>query len=275
MSQGLASSWSSIVASYAPWQIMFFGVLLFDAAYLTVICAAFAVPDLYGFPSFIADLNIQPRKVKEKWEIFAKSTNATTGNTLLAMIAVGMMTLYSVLTDAGIRVTPDLPAAWEVLRDVVMLALFHETYFYFVHRLLHSIPFLYRNIHKKHHEFVAPNSFAAFYVHPIEDFINQFPVAYFFPAVIFRVHFVTLMAWQIYAVTLNIRDHVGYKFPKWFPFYRVFWLDPIFHDFHHEKYNCNYGAIGIWDSILGTGRNPRAEEEAEEAKSKAKSTKSD
>ena len=25
------------------------------------------------------------------------------------------------------------------------------------------------------------------------------------------------------------------------------WLDPAYHDYHHEIFNCNYGQVGIWD----------------------------
>jgi methylsterol monooxygenase len=43
---------------------------------------------------------------------------------------------------------------------------------------------------------------------------------------------------------MTINSHCGYHFP--------FFPSPEFHDYHHLKFNTNYGVVGILDSLHGT-----------------------
>ncbi|KPM06166.1 hypothetical protein QR98_0046390 [Sarcoptes scabiei] len=62
-------------------------------------------------------------------------------------------------------------------------------------------------------------------------------------------HRLTYYLWVLYATLLTLSDHCGYHFP--------FTLPPIFHDFHHLKFNVNYGILGLLDWIHGTDKQFR------------------
>jgi sterol desaturase/sphingolipid hydroxylase (fatty acid hydroxylase superfamily) len=68
-------------------------------------------------------------------------------------------------------VTDDLPPFYWMFIQFWGMNVLHTTMFYWIHRTLH-IPFLYRTIHKQHHEFKETAVPVSEYFHPIEDFFN-------------------------------------------------------------------------------------------------------
>jgi len=112
-------------------------------------------------------------------------------------------------------------------------------------------------MHKQHHEFRSPIALASGYAHPVEFLFGPFrrclhfclltstpPVNVIPLAVgplVMRAHLTTTLLW--FAVTSIGTEvhHCGYRFP-WH-----FGDQPNFHDYHHEKFNFNYGLLGILD----------------------------
>jgi methylsterol monooxygenase len=121
-----------------------------------------------------------------------------------------------------------------------------EIFFYYSHRLFHH-PLLYSKVHKIHHQWTVPISISSVYCHPLEQLIcNLWPIVAG-PVLLGDLcgnHILSAWLWIIFTLTSTTVMHSGYHFP--------FMLSPQAHDFHHRRFNENYGSLGILDYIHGT-----------------------
>ena len=139
--------------------------------------------------------------------------------------------------------------------SVLVILFLHDTYFYWMHRLMHH-PRLYRYVHLVHHKSVNPSPWAAYAFHPVEAVLEAgiFPLVLFLipahPVALFS--FVTLMLW------FNVYGHLGYElFPaKLYRHPLGRWLNSsVYHNLHHERFAGNYGLyFTFWDRWMGTLR---------------------
>ncbi|KAJ5925540.1 hypothetical protein N7454_008179 [Penicillium verhagenii] len=236
--------WSDIVESHSPQRIEFLGTLL-------VQILAFWLPSIFYLcldviaPSFSQNHKIQPAPKQPTRNDIARCFLVVTQNQILSSVL--HLTLLFTSTKAGsrssYRVESTLPGVVEFARDFLISLLLRETMFYYSHRLLH-IPYLYRQIHKKHHKFTAPIALAAQFAHPIEHiFANALPIS--LPPQLLRSHVLTFwvfLAWELFN-TATV--HSGYDF---------FHNKAKMHDLHHEKFNLNYGSVGLLDWVHGTNK---------------------
>ncbi|TNE69711.1 MAG: fatty acid hydroxylase family protein [Bacteroidetes bacterium] len=142
-----------------------------------------------------------------------------------------------------------------LILSVVLVIVLHDTYFYWMHRLMHH-PKLYRYIHLVHHKSVNPSPWAAYSFHPVEAVIE----AGILPLVLFLMplHPIAIMAFVTIMLWFNVYGHLGYElFPKWMydhPLGR--WLNTsVYHNLHHERFHGNYSLyFTFWDRVMGTMR---------------------
>mmetsp|Transcript_22646 Transcript_22646/g.49469 ORF Transcript_22646/g.49469 Transcript_22646/m.49469 type:complete len:177 (+) Transcript_22646:875-1405(+) len=138
-------------------------------------------------------------------------------------------------TEFGLRLDTDLPRHSERLWHLVAVLVVNEVLFFYSHWAMHS-RHLYSRFHKQHHEFTAPVGIVAIYCHPVEFFVcDLIPLtAAFYPC---RCHVFFALMWTFGAVIGTQVHHSGYRMP----WTTCFDEQPDYHDFHHEKFKCNYG----------------------------------
>lgn len=130
----------------------------------------------------------------------------------------------------------------------------NEMGFYITHRLAHEVPWLYKAIHKQHHQYVGPASPAAEYANPIETVITaQIPTLGWCVLFSSQVHPVVWLSWLAWRTSETYECHSGYCF-------KGTWLDKLgllnanlteHHEFHHTVNKGNYGTE-VTDMLFGT-----------------------
>ena len=139
-----------------------------------------------------------------------------------------------------------------VIAQLAVIFIIDDTFFYFIHRLIHVNKFLYKKIHRIHHEANMPIAIDYIYAHPIE-----WMVGYIGPFIgIFLYGGVSIYTFWLYLIIRNLHEifvHSGIK--SSFFMYKIF---PLFannehHDIHHSKYECNYAStLTLWDTLFKT-----------------------
>jgi sterol desaturase/sphingolipid hydroxylase (fatty acid hydroxylase superfamily) len=131
-----------------------------------------------------------------------------------------------------------------------------ELIIYWVHRLHHTLPFLWRWVHQLHHSAERVDVFGAAYFHPFEILEGTVVGVLFFNVVLGLAPEAALLAalWQ----PLNgVFQHGNIKTPAWLGYVIQ---RPEAHCVHHERgiHGFNYANLPLWDLVFGTFRNPVA-----------------
>ncbi len=139
--------------------------------------------------------------------------------------------------------------------SVFLMLILHDTYFYWMHRLIHQ-PTLYKRIHLVHHKSTNPSPWAAYAFHPLEGVLEAavvFPIVLFIP-----FHFSALLTFLMIMIIYNVYGHLGFElYPKRFSNHPIGkWLNTsVNHNQHHKHFNGNYGLYFLfWDRWMGTLR---------------------
>ena len=139
------------------------------------------------------------------------------------------------------------------LFTTAFIIFFHDTYFYWIHRLMHH-PLFYERVHKVHHLSKDPTPWAAFAFHPAEALLE----IGFVPILIFTLplHFTSLIILSMWQILFNVMGHLGYEiFPRSTPNNALLkWLNTSTnHNMHHKYVRCNYGLyFNLWDRLMNT-----------------------
>lgn len=146
------------------------------------------------------------------------------------------------------------PGALEILRDVAISALVFEVLFYYAHRILHEVDWLYRTVHSTHHYHTHPVAWTGVHCSPTEMLVaNVFPAAA--GPVLLGSHPVTRAFWWFIAIVTVVTTHSGLCLPC-MPNARM-------HDAHHELSGECFGSLGILDALHGTNRRFMKRQEAD------------
>jgi Delta7-sterol 5-desaturase len=136
-----------------------------------------------------------------------------------------------------------------------LMFIIHDTYFYWMHRLMHH-PKLFRIFHLVHHHSTNPSPWAAYAFHPLEAIVEVgIFVVFLFTIPIHRVH---LPVFFLLSIIYNVYGHTGYEiYPKGFSRHWLGrWINTsVNHNLHHQYFKGNYGLYFLfWDRVMGTIR---------------------
>lgn len=203
------------------------------------------------------------RKIQPKgfsWKTFRAEAMFAILGTTISGTAIGGLT--AALTANHLLVTSHEAVSWWVVAiEYGVYFVAFDTWFYWLHRWMHSEP-MYSGIHKLHHLSTSPNLLTTLSVNPLESLINGGFVPLFLAAatiVALPIHQATLALLLPTNIVMGLYVHAGYEFlPRWWnkSWLTKWFITTTFHDQHHKYFNYNFGGYTtVWDRICGTVRS--------------------
>lgn len=226
---------------------------------LSVYYLAFAVPFFVVFWVWLKD-RLKHRRIQQKPRADKKQIFKELRYSFLTILIITVVDtlIFSNGAEVYIKIYTDVSQHGWIYFALTTFFLFvvDDTYFYWMHRLMHT-DLLYKRVHKVHHESLDTTPFTSFSFHPFEAILEQGTLLF---VVLFSmltpVHFASVIIWQMGNMLLNVVGHLGYEiYPKWLLDAPVLkWLAPTtHHNLHHMRFRGNYGLyFRWWDKIMGT-----------------------
>ncbi|KAK7863568.1 hypothetical protein R5R35_014066 [Gryllus longicercus] len=238
------SQWDKVLDIFGedPYNFWVYGTMLLTFVVYWLFGGIYTILDITNKPAALRRYKIQPGTNEP---VETKKLLKVIMWVLVNQLVVGLPASslsYKLMQWRGFPPLRELPTFHWVLAEMAVLILMEEIGFYYSHRLLHS-RYLYRFIHKRHHEWTAPIAVTAIYCHPIEHiFSNLLPPL--LGVLLMGSHVATAYLWFSLAILSTLNAHSGYHLP--------FFPSPEAHDFHHLKFNQCFGVLGVLDRLHGT-----------------------
>ncbi|MEM7103234.1 MAG: sterol desaturase family protein [Bacteroidota bacterium] len=196
------------------------------------------------------------RKLNPKWppagqarkEIFWSGISsiifALAGTAMVFAWQSGLTQIYLSLTISGIPY---------FILSIITALLFHETYYYWLHRWMHR-PKVFRILHKVHHDSLITSPWTSFSFHPLETILQAIVV----PIIVFilPMHYLALLIMLTIMTVSAVINHLDIEiYPKGF---EQHWLGKwligaTHHSLHHTEFRTNYGLyFTFWDKWMDT-----------------------
>ncbi|MCO5935176.1 sterol desaturase family protein [Mucilaginibacter sp. RB4R14] len=152
--------------------------------------------------------------------------------------------LYTNLTDFPL---------WYLPVSLVLSLVIHDTYFYWMHRLLHHKS-LFKLTHLVHHQSTNPSPWASYSFHFAEALTEGMVLLVI--VMVIPIHPLMAVWFTIVGFIINVYGHLGYEIaPKWLrnSFFFEIISTSVYHNMHHSKFKGNYGLyFRLWDRLLKT-----------------------
>jgi Delta7-sterol 5-desaturase len=230
------------------WWPLFYGAAIFGFRYLALAGLAFAA--WYG------RREAPPGKLQASMPGLPQLAREIAWS-VVAVLIFGLVN--AVISGYGI--TPHTQLYFDIAQhgwawfwlSIPLMILFHDTYFYWTHRLMHT-RLLFRTFHAVHHLSTNPTPFTAYSFHPAESVVQAVGVV----LIIFIMpsHPLALLLFQTISTAINVYGHLGFEvYPRGFSRHWVGrWINTsVAHNLHHKTARHNYGFYFLfWDRLMGT-----------------------
>lgn len=202
-------------------------------------------------PSKAGKMKIQ-QKLAAKKDFLREIWHSMQSTLVFTLIAASL--LFTPLRNYT-RIYSDLHAfpLYYIGVSVLLGLIVHDTYFYWMHRLLHHKK-LFRLAHLVHHKSTNPSPWASYSFHILEAVAEGGVLLVI--TMLMPMHPLAIALFTISAFIINVYGHLGYEImPKGF---RRSWMFGVFntsvyHNLHHSKFSGNYGLyFRVWDRLMGT-----------------------
>lgn len=145
---------------------------------------------------------------------------------------------------------------WWVPVSVAIALIIHDTYFYWMHRLMHH-PAIFKYVHLLHHKSTNPTPLASYSFHVLEAVVEGAVVLVL--VFLLPMHPLSISLFAVSSLAINAYGHLGYEIaPKWVRNSLLFEIinTSTHHNLHHSKFKGNYGLyFRFWDRLMKT-ENP-------------------
>jgi len=160
-----------------------------------------------------------------------------------------VMLLGVFLWKNGWIVLGETQSVARIIAEVAALLLLMDLLMYFFHYGAH-LPFIYKILHRKHHEHVSTNFLSLFVLHPFETIgfglmMLALLIGYDFSVISVSIYLMLNLIWGT----------IGHLNREFFPasFDRLLVGTTRFHNQHHLDESKNFGFYtSIWDRVFGT-----------------------
>ena len=166
-------------------------------------------------------------------------------------------------------VFPFVAFSWYDIAYFIPVSFMYEIIFdffhYWTHRLVHSIPYLYKKTHKLHHRSIILSPILTFVQDPVDlaltNFIPIINTLAIFYALNINLSLFTYACIMMYKSYVEISGHGPVEktkscaFPQfiWFPKMLKIELYARNHNKHHTYQHCNFSKrFCLWDKVFGT-----------------------
>lgn len=176
--------------------------------------------------------------------IFSGLIFAFCGALIMISHDLGLTLIYTEFSKYGL---------FYIFYSFLIVLLMQDTYFYFLHRLLHR-PKLFKWLHRGHHNSLQPTPWTSFAFDPFEAFIQSLflVIIVFIVPLHYIVFFVLLTTMTIWSIINHLGFQLFYKFFK-FQWVTQWIIGSQHHLLHHQKFNVHYGLyFTFWDRLLNT-----------------------
>lgn len=229
----------------------FLRILEFSIVRYFLIAGAFFTWFYLIFNKAFSVNKIQGAKVKRK-AIIMEVLNSMSTTFVLTLIGLILLQSPVKFHTRVYHHFQDYSEVW-FISSVIFALIIHDTYFYWMHYLLHH-PRIFKYAHVTHHKSVNPTPFSSYSFHVIEAFFEG--VVLLIIVMVLPIHPIAIGLFVVIAFIINVYGHLGYEIaPLWFRKTFLFEIlnTSVYHNLHHRKFRGNYGLyFRFWDRIMKT-----------------------